>query len=305
MSSDECALLAQLHNALDPVGGVLPRWTTTVPPGGFVNGSCCTWQSAVNGGFTIGVSCDPTQQTVTFLRLSGLNNWGWGLRGTIPPDIIGKFTGLRGLELGVSPLVGTLPPQLGNLTLLTVLNLQGVSISGAFPSEIATLSNLRSLYLDNNKITELPRNFGSLSSLVLCSLANLQVTCRPEPFPAACSRQTNNLPINNLPLCPPFTSATTTTATIATETMSEFLTTASINVGPTSTQTNTWVSNSNTDAAAAVAKQRYTVFGSLLSIIITVAFVLSVLRRRLNRRLKNSPRYPSKVESVKQSNIGG
>lgn len=293
MSSNECAALADLHNALDPAGGILPKWTTTIPPGGFINGSCCDWQWAINTQDTVGVWCDSTRNTVTHLRLEGLRDYGYGLQGTIPPDAIKKLTGLRAIELGWNPMTGTIPQELGSLASLTHIGLQWNSISGALPSEVAGLRSLRSLEIDNSRMTGLPKNFGSLSALssTHCWLVGVQETCRPNPYPSACSRNSYNLPMNTLPPCPPYT-ATTTVFSIGTETAtvspSESFTTRSMMSSPTSSGTITEETESPSETPATPRQQRYTVFGSLFGTIVALILALSVFRRRIHRRSEQS-----------------
>ena len=63
--------------------------------------------------------------------------------GTIPPDI-GKLTMLEVLGLyGNSLLIGPIPPELGNLTMLTVLTLDNNNLSGPIPPELGNLTTLK------------------------------------------------------------------------------------------------------------------------------------------------------------------
>ncbi|KAI9137943.1 hypothetical protein BKA69DRAFT_1177779 [Paraphysoderma sedebokerense] len=299
MSSKECAVLAEIHNALNPAGGVLPKWTTTVPPGGFVNGSCCNWQWTINSAFTYGVSCDPTRSTVTRLRLGGLPN-GYGLRGTIPPDAIVHLTGLQGIEIQDNDLAGTIPPQLGALTSLTDIRMHRNILSGSLPSEIAALTNLRIFAIDNNRITGLPRNFGSLTALGNnCWLEDVQDTCRPNPYPSACLANSLNTPMNTLPPCPLYTETASTVTltssvlqtTTASKTLSssESFTTRSITVGPTSLETNTATAHipSQSQPSVITRQQRYIIFGFLLGVLVTLFLMLTILRRRLRVHAKS------------------
>jgi hypothetical protein len=70
-------------------------------------------------------------------------------------------------------LVGPLPPQLGNLTALTILNLSSNRISGFLPSEIGNLTQLTQLDLYDNRMTgTLPETIGGLTSLAYAHLSN-------------------------------------------------------------------------------------------------------------------------------------
>lgn len=65
----------------------------------------------------IGISCDESG-CVRRVNLSNL-----GLRGTLHNLSFSSFPNLLGLHIGNNPLNGTIPPQTGNLSKLTHLNL--------------------------------------------------------------------------------------------------------------------------------------------------------------------------------------
>ncbi|KAI9137941.1 hypothetical protein BKA69DRAFT_839279 [Paraphysoderma sedebokerense] len=282
--------------------------TTTVPPGGFINGTCCDWQWPVDPGHTIGVWCDSTRSTVTYLKLLRMPN-EFALRGTIPPDSIEKLTGLLRI-FGGKPNdrnYAATDRQIifinSNVMLFessVILNediansgrmsseIQRNSISGPLPSEVVSLTNLQVLAIDNSKMTGLPRNLGSLSLLrgIDCWLENIQDTCRPNPYPSACSRNNVNTPINALPLCSPYTETISATAP---PTPTDILPTSipfstrSLTSGPTAVETGTEnTSIPGISQASLTSQQRkYVAFSSLLGIIVTLLLILLVLRRRL------------------------
>ncbi len=77
------------------------------------------------------------------------------------------------LQLFNKHLVGTLPPELGQLTALTYLAISDAAFSGSIPSEIGNLANLDSLYLTNCQLTgAVPASLGNLSHLLYISLDN-------------------------------------------------------------------------------------------------------------------------------------
>ena len=71
-------------------------------------------------------------------------------------DWYGVITDANGrvtrLDLGSNELVGTVPPELGNLDNLVVLNLMNNDLSGAIPSEIGDLNKLHILFLGLNSL---------------------------------------------------------------------------------------------------------------------------------------------------------
>ena len=78
------------------------------------------------------------------------------LSGPIPPEI-GGLTALQRLELngqhGASGLQGSIPPEVGDLAELRVLDLCFNSLSGTIPPELARLTNLEVLDLGGNRLT--------------------------------------------------------------------------------------------------------------------------------------------------------
>jgi Leucine-rich repeat (LRR) protein len=79
------------------------------------------------------------------------------LNGSIPPEI-GNLFNLKLLNLSSNQLSGSIPPEIGNLTNLTYLSLSSNQLSGPIPSEIGNLTNLTYLSLYSNQLS------GSISS---------------------------------------------------------------------------------------------------------------------------------------------
>ncbi len=87
------------------------------------------------------------------------------LGGRIPPEL-GGLEELRVLELEVQGLDGEIPPQLGNLNNLNVLNLNTNNLSGVIPPELGNLKDLVKLDLYFNRLNgELPHELGNLHKL--------------------------------------------------------------------------------------------------------------------------------------------
>ena len=96
---------------------------------------------------------------LTFLS-AGYNQ----LTGSIPADL-GNLTFLYSLYLDGNQLTGNIPPQLGNLSNLYVLQLGDNQLTGEIPSELGNLTGLWGLYLYNNRLNgTIPSSLGNLSS---------------------------------------------------------------------------------------------------------------------------------------------
>ena len=99
-----------------------------------------------------------------------------GLAGSIPPEL-GGLTNLNVLDLRNNQLTGTIPPELGNLLDLGLLHLRSNQLTGTIPAELGNLSNLGSLVLRVNQLTgTIPPELGNLSNLRILSLRNNQLT---------------------------------------------------------------------------------------------------------------------------------
>ncbi len=88
-----------------------------------------------------------------------------GLSGSIPSEL-GDMTNLKELYLDGNLLNGSIPAELGNLENLETLSLVHNWIVGEIPSELGDLTNLKSLTLNANKLTgQIPASLGNLTNL--------------------------------------------------------------------------------------------------------------------------------------------
>ena len=101
----------------------------------------------------------------------------------IPPEI-GKMSNLEVLNVSDNNLEGSIPPELGNLENLNVLILENNEITGKIPLELSNLSNLEFLHIERNGLTgSIPSELGQLSRLVALHLShNLLSGSVPDEF---------------------------------------------------------------------------------------------------------------------------
>ena len=110
---------------------------------------------------------------VAYLYL-GENN----LVGTIPPEL-GNLSELISLELGENQLTGGIPAELGSLSNLEVLVFWDNQLTGGIPVELGSLSNLNVLALSGNQLSgTIPAELGNLSSLQALFLDDNQLDGR-------------------------------------------------------------------------------------------------------------------------------
>ncbi|KAJ6821173.1 pentatricopeptide repeat-containing protein [Iris pallida] len=86
--------------------------------------------------------------------------------GFLPKSVANISTTLQWLSMGNNYIEGSIPPEIGNLVSLTVLDLGSNSVSGRVPTSIGLLKNLHVLSLGYNNFSgEIPSTMGNLSQL--------------------------------------------------------------------------------------------------------------------------------------------
>ena len=99
------------------------------------------------------------------LRVTGIDLHNNHLVGTIPPEI-GDLDQLEYLVLENNELYGPIPPEIGNLNQLKSLDLYYNELSGPIPPEIGNLNLLESLLLMENELTDpIPPEIYTLTNL--------------------------------------------------------------------------------------------------------------------------------------------
>jgi hypothetical protein len=133
---------------------------------------------------------------------------GNGLVGTIPPEL-GNLSGLTRLALHGNQLSGGVPSQLGNLTNLTWLCLYDTPLSGALPASLTKL-HLQTFTFHRTGLCE-PGDAAFQSWLAsIPSLGRTGVICPVSPTP---SRTATTTPTTTASTTPTSTSTSTNTAT--------------------------------------------------------------------------------------------
>ena len=132
-------------------------------------GTALNWDTGLAMGSWDGLAV--TGGRVTTIQLGYL-----GLNGTIPAEL-GGLSSLDTLRLDGNELTGTIPAELGDLSSLRTLLLNSNGLTGMIPPELGDLSSLRSLVLSANELTgTIPAELGDLSSLTELSLETNKLT---------------------------------------------------------------------------------------------------------------------------------
>ena len=112
-------------------------------------------------------------------HVGGLSLRDLNLTGRIPPEL-GELSHLYTLHLDGNRLTGPIPPELGNLTRLTMLSLDGNRLSGPIPPALANLSNVEQLWLADNRLTgSIPPALAGIERLSLAVAGNDFHGCMP------------------------------------------------------------------------------------------------------------------------------
>ncbi|KAJ7298559.1 hypothetical protein O6H91_Y545400 [Diphasiastrum complanatum] len=90
---------------------------------------------------------------------------GFDLEGSLAPEL-GDLTNVTILDLMWNSISGSIPSTLGKLQNLQLLLLNGNKLTGQLPMELGRLTNMNRLQIDENQISgPIPPTFGNLSSV--------------------------------------------------------------------------------------------------------------------------------------------
>lgn len=122
------------------------------------------WLTEAPLGEWYGVSTNETG------RVGSLGLSDKDLTGPIPPEV-GNLAALEVLDLNGNNLTGPIPREISNLTALQKLRLAGNQLTGPIPPEIGNLAALKRLYLDGNRLVgRIPAELGNLAALEVLDL---------------------------------------------------------------------------------------------------------------------------------------
>ena len=126
-----------------------------------------------------------------WLTAAPLDDWHGvevGQSGHVTALRLGAWNEAAGRTIG-NGLVGTLPPELGDLAHLQYLSLAGNELTGPIPGALGRLTHLRGLYLAINELTgSIPAALGRLTNLRDLELGANALT---GPIPASLTRLSN------------------------------------------------------------------------------------------------------------------
>ncbi|KAI4364936.1 hypothetical protein MLD38_020967 [Melastoma candidum] len=123
-------------------------------------------------GNWFGVTCSEDGSRVVAVRLPGV-----GFHGPIPPNTLGRLSGLQILSLRRNGITGSLPADLPRLRSLSYLYLQFNDFSGPLPKDFLAWRNLTVVNLSNNGFSgSIPASISNLSQLIGLDLSSNQLS---------------------------------------------------------------------------------------------------------------------------------
>ncbi|KAG7657371.1 Malectin domain [Arabidopsis suecica] len=129
---------------------------------------------------TSNITCDCTFNASSVCRVTNIQLRGFNLRGIIPPEF-GNLTRLTEIDLVLNFLSGTIPTTLSQIP-LEILAVTGNRLSGPFPPQLGQITTLTDVIMESNLFTgQLPPNLGNLRSLKRLLISSNNITGRiPE-----------------------------------------------------------------------------------------------------------------------------
>ncbi len=147
-------------------------------------GPCATGSAVVHAEDNPGLVSDCNALLASRDTLAGTATLNWSANTPIDQwegvVLDGSPLRVSVLDFFRGGLTGEIPPQLGNLTRLRHIWLEGNRLSGEIPAGLGKLGNLESLWLQSNNLRgEIPEDFAGLSSLSAFLFHNNSGLCAP------------------------------------------------------------------------------------------------------------------------------
>ncbi|KAK3264720.1 hypothetical protein CYMTET_26558 [Cymbomonas tetramitiformis] len=98
------------------------------------------------------------------------------LTGTLPTEL-GELTVMTEMRLQHNHLTGTLPTEMGKLTAMNALQLSDIRLTGTLPTELGELTAMTEMQLQHNRLTgTLPTELGELTAMNEIQLQHNRLT---------------------------------------------------------------------------------------------------------------------------------
>ncbi|XP_075635748.1 putative LRR receptor-like serine/threonine-protein kinase At1g06840 isoform X2 [Castanea sativa] len=110
-----------------------------------------------------GVFCNNTPLDDGYLHVQRLQLLSMNLSGTLSPEI-GRLSNLTILDFMWNNISGSIPKEIGNIMTLELLLLNGNQLTGSLPEELGYFPNLDRIQIDENHISgPVPKSFANLN----------------------------------------------------------------------------------------------------------------------------------------------
>ncbi|XP_050282016.1 probable LRR receptor-like serine/threonine-protein kinase At1g06840 isoform X3 [Quercus robur] len=128
-----------------------------------------------------GIVCYNTTLEDGYLHVDQLELLNMNLSGSLAPEL-GQLSNLTILDFMWNNISGSIPKEIGNITSLFLLLLNGNQLTGPLPKELGYLPNLNRIQIDQNHISgRLPKSFAFLNKTMHFHMNNNSISGQIPP----------------------------------------------------------------------------------------------------------------------------
>ncbi|KAE8056443.1 hypothetical protein FH972_013218 [Carpinus fangiana] len=128
-----------------------------------------------------GVACFNTTLDDGYLHVQRLELLKMNLSGSLSPEL-GRLSYMTILDFMWNNISGSIPKEIGNISSLELLLLNGNQLTGPLPEELGSLSNLNRIQIDENHISgSIPISFSNLTKAMHFHMNNNSISGQIPP----------------------------------------------------------------------------------------------------------------------------
>nr|XP_012569130.1 MDIS1-interacting receptor like kinase 2-like isoform X1 [Cicer arietinum] len=149
-----------------------------------------TWKNTSNLCNWQGIQCKKLNS------VSGISLENYGIKGTLHSLSFSSFPNLITINIYQNQFYGTIPPQIGNMSIVKIMNFSKNYFDGSIPQEICKLTSLQMLDISICKLSgPIPNSLGNLTNLIFLDLGDNNWSFGPFPHDIVNLKKLNYLGI--------------------------------------------------------------------------------------------------------------